>query len=555
MVTGDLTKLNDELSDVMRGFSEYHGEMRQNGEFYKHSALYKPKAGESQLKSELRTNYLRVFADKNIQYTSPFPKFKVPTTGAEEAQRQSASIREKILYGVHRASNTKLLRALWAYDATVRSIAVAETKYDTKLGRVVVKRYDPRFCFWQMSDNSQRRITAFWAVFPITADECERRFGKRPTSSMMDLTAIQDDAINKVDGKDWFLMAIRWDENSRVAWCGNKIIEKPHDHQQGDIPIDVCIPFFDGDTNGRGAFYFDPLVPLQAEINETIKQRANIVRRMANPVIWGRGIINRQFDEVKRGLRSGGGGFVGLKQGGELGVLSISDTKMLDIHEERLVQQMMRQAGFGNAAFGEAGGANTSGDALAMVFNPTQRLIDHQNIAWTTFDEAINAKILRLYDKFGTGGKKFKLAGYSPAGTVTVTDESDLKYKYQSGGFDLEFDRSVIDGNYISLSIPNVVTPRDELAAKRLLMESINAKFLSRTTAYEEYGILSPEDELALLRQEQQDPAFNPQGVSQLMSAMPDGTVPPNGGAPAPQLTPPNPMEQMPNVESNNISR
>lgn len=554
MVTGDLKKLNDELTEVMRGFAGYHGEMRQNGEFYKYSALYKPKAGESQLKSELRTNYLRVFADKNIQYTSPFPKIKVPTTGADPSQRQSASIREKILYAVHRASNTKALQALWAFDGTIRSIAIAETRYDTKSERVVIKRYDPRFCFWQISDGAQRRIQAFWAVFPITADECERRYGKRPTSSMMDLTAIQDDAINKLDGKDWFLMAIRWDADSRVAWCGNKIIEEPHDHQQGDIPIDVCIPFFDGDTDGKGAFYFDPLVPLQAEINETIKQRANIVRRMANPVIWGRGIINRQFDEVKRGLRSGGGGFVGLKQGGELGVLSISDTKMLDIHEERLVQQMMRQAGFGNAAFGEAGGANTSGDALAMVFNPTQRLIDHQNIAWTTFYEAINAKVLRLYDKFGTGGKTFKLAGYSPSGTVRVTDESDAKYKYESGGFDLEFDRSVIDGNYISLAIPNVVTPRDDLAAKRLLMESVNANFLSRTTAFEEYGILSPEDELALLTQEQQDPALNPQGVANLMKAMPQPAAP-NGAAPTPQLTQPANMEPMPNVEPDNLRR
>lgn len=515
MVKTPTQKLDDELSEVMRDFTSYHNEMASMVDFYRHSAYFAPKAGESRQKSSLRTNYLRVFADKNIHYTSPFPTIKVPTTGADPVQRQAASVREKILYATHRASNTPMLQALWAFDATVKSCAIAETRYDPKLKRVVVKRYDPKFTFWQRSNDAENRVLAFWAVFPITAKDCQDRYGKTPKKTSIDISQIDNDVLNRVDGSEWFLLAIKVTEKTRTVWCGDVMIEEQHNHQQGDVSFDICVPFFDGATDMRGGFYLSQLVPLQAEINETMKQRANIVRRLANPVIWGRGIINRQFDEVKRGLRTGGGGFVGLKQGGELGILQVSDTNMLDNHQNQLLQDMMRQAGFGAAAFGEAGGANTSGDALSMVFNPTQRLIDHQNIQWAAFYEAINAKILRLYDKFGKGGRKFQLAGFSPSGTILVDD--DGKRSYQNGGFDVEFDSSAIDGNYTSLAIFRPATPRDELAYKRLLMEAVKQSVISRTTAYEDWGILSPEDELALLSQEQQDPALNPQGVANLM--------------------------------------
>lgn len=513
---------NQELEKVMNDSVSWKNEMDQYREFYQYSAMYPRKNGESKQKNELRSNMLRVFADKNIHYTSPMPLFKVPTTGATPEQRQAAAIREKIIYGVHRASGTDYLQTLWAFDTTVQSVAVAETVFDLKKRCMKVRRYDPRFVFWQYSNDNERRVVAFWAVFPITKDEAQKRYGVTPTMSVIDPTNIKTESLSRIDGKDWFLMAIRWDETTRVAWVGDVFIEQPHNHLMDGIPVDICMPFYDGNTNHRGAFYLEPLVPLQAELNETLRQKASIVRRLANPVIWGRGIVNRQFDETKRALAKPGGGFVGLKQNGELGVLQISDTKMLQEHQDDILAQMMRAAGFGAAAFGESVGANTSGDALSMYFNPTQRSIDHQNVSWIAFYQSINAKILRGYEKFSKTGEKFQLAGYAPSGTLAPIKDAEGEYgenKYTNGGFDVTFDKTVIDGNYTNIVIPKAATPKDELANRRLLMEAVKQGVISRTTAYEEWGILSPEDELALLRAEQEDPALNPQGVSQVMQA------------------------------------
>jgi len=513
----DLTKLNRELEDAIVNNTDYHASMDQSRNFYLYSAFYPSKSGQRRNTTDLSNNLLRVYADKNIHFTSAFPTIKVPTTGATPEQRQAASIREKILLGVWRKSSGRNLQRKWAYDGTIFSAAVAETGFDLENRCAFVRRYDPRYCYWQISNGNDKRVTAFWAVYPITKDEAMERYGVTPTTQPISTTALTDAFLKQIDGKDWFLMAIRWDDKIRTAWIGDKLIEEPHEHMMGGIPIDLCMPFEDGDAKGRGAFYLNPMVNLQANLNLTLQRRDNIVSRMSSPVIWGRGIISKQLDDVKNGMKNGG--FIGLKQGGELGLLQLNDVKLLNEHAADLREDMQRVSGFSQAAMGELAGANTSGDALGMYFTPTQRHIENQNVAWVSFYEGINAKILRLYEKFGKTGEQFSIAGYSTRGTVLPMSDNEDKMAYQRGAFDIVFDKTVIGGNYNSTVTMNSITPKNELEEKRLLIEAMSQKILSRTTGYEEMGIESPEDELALLTQEQSEPVLNPQGMQQLTAS------------------------------------
>ena len=542
----DLTKLNKELEDVITNNTDYHASMDQSRNFYLYSAFYPSKSGQRRNTTDLSNNLLRVYADKNIHFTSAFPTIKVPTTGATTDQRQAASIREKILLGVWRKSGGRNLQRKWAYDGTVFSAAVAETGFDIENRCAFVRRYDPRYCYWQISNGNDRRVTAFWAVYPITADEAMERYGVQPTTQPISTSALADTFLKQIDGKDWFLMAIRWDEKLRIAWVGDKLIEEPHEHMMGGIPIDLCMPFEDGDAKGRGAFYLNPMVNLQANLNLTLQRRDNIVSRMSSPVIWGRGIISKQLDDVKNGMKNGG--FIGLKQGGELGLLQLNDVKLLNEHAADLREDMMRVSGFSQAAMGELAGANTSGDALGMYFTPTQRHIENQNVAWVSFYEGINAKILRLYEKFAKTGEQFSIAGYSTRGTVLpMTDNAD-RMSYQRGAFDVVFDKSVIGGNYNSTVEMNSITPKNELEEKRLVVEAMTQKAISRTTGFEMMGIESPEDELALLTQEQQEPALNPQGMQQIAAAA-NSLQQPTDPAAAPTSPSPVAQEIQPNVQ------
>lgn len=537
----NIAELNQELETAMINFVEYHDKMRNHRLYYKNSAFYERQAGQAPDKNNVYANLLQVFADKNIEYTSGFPTIKVPTTGADPQQRQAASIREKILYATHRKNGTPLLQKKWAYDATLFSVAIAETIFNIKERCVKITRYNPRKVFWQLSNDNERRVIAFWAVYSVTKDEAIKRYGVEPTSDLIGFEARRSFS-HVVDGKEWFTMAIRWDDKTRTMWIGNKMVEAPHNHMQGEIPVDMAAPIEDADDeNFYPGFYLEPLIPLQAELNDTMFRRGRIVRRMSSPVVWVRGIGGgKRLEDIKAQMREPGGGVLGLAANGEAGLLQMQETKMLNDHEDRIVMAMTRLSGYGNASFGESVGANTSGDALGMYFNATQRKVEHQYIDWVAFYESINAKILRLYDRFLKTGEQINLRGYAPGGTLLAMEEDDEnKYKYQSGAFDVTFDKTVIAGNYSSVVTPASPTPKNSLEEKQLVIQAVRDKFLSRTTAYEQFGILSPEDELELLKQEQQEAVLNPQGAMQIAQAVAASQGAPGAGSPGPIPTPP----------------
>ena len=313
----------------------------------------------------------------------------------------------------------------------------------------------------------------------------------------------------------------------------------------GVIPVDVCAPFMSESKNRLGDFYLARMLQMQAELNDTVRRRSNIVKRMSNPIIWGKNIQTRTYDDVKAALKNAETGVLGLGKDGEVGILQLQEIKMLYEHEAALKSDMQRLSGFAAASFGESVGANTSGDALGMYFTPTQKHIDDQNISWVAFYESINAKILRAYDRFGRTGEKFSLDGYSPQSTLVPVNEEGNYAFAQGGGFHLEFTNEAINGNYISRAIMPPVIPKNELAEKQAWAGWAKDGIISRTTAYEKLGLESPEDEKALLMLEKSEPLLNPDGIGTILQNM-QNQMPPAGlpaGAPpaaaAPALPPP----------------
>lgn len=524
----DPEALNRELEKVVINFFDYHQKMDEMRNFYKKSCFYPWQSGQPKARDLPDANLLQLFADKLIEYTSPFPKIKVVTPGPQSEQRQFASLREKACYAVWRKSNGALLQQRFAYDAAIRSVAVAETVVDLKKRCVYIRRHAPQKCFWQLSnDSGELRVIAFWTVSAVTKDEAWSRYSVKPTADVMANVTNRESRFSHVDGRDWFTQVIRWDNKTRVHWIGNKLVEEPHNHLMGEIPIDLCMPIFDGDDdNHRAAFYLEPLLPAQAELNDVVRRRSRIVHRMSSPVVWARGLMNKKFDDFEEDLANGGG-LLGVAKDGEVGLLQVPDTGMLKEHEQALVLHMMRLAGFGSAAFGEPVGANTSGDALSMYFNPTARKIKNQFIAWQTFYESINAKVLRAFETFGLPNEQFDLSGYAPSGTVLSYRDEKTGQMYNqrtTGNFSIMFTPEMVQRDYNTCVEFPEPTPKNEIEEKRLVKEAVSDKFLSRTSAYERWGIDSPEDELEMLKAEQLEPSLNPDGVAALISAQNAGT-------------------------------
>lgn len=280
------------------------------------------------------------------------------------------------------------------------------------------------------------------------------------------------------------------------------------------------------------------MIELQAELNDTVFRRGKVVKRMSNPLTWARGVNKGdEFDDFKEAMKNGnGGGFLSLAKDGDVGILQLNDVSMLDTHKKEILEDMQRIAGFSAATFGESVGANTSGDALGMYFTPTQKLIDDENIAWIAFYKSINAKILRAYATFLKPGETVTIDGYAPRGTVLPMADEPYRLEFARGAYQQQVTKEDIGQMYGSVIVMPVVTPKNEIEEKRFWQEAATGGFVSKTRAYEEIGLDSPEEDLALLEQENANPLLNPEGTSKILQGA-TSSVPP-AAAKTPNIAP-----------------
>lgn len=528
-----IEELDAEFSRVLLNTGDFRDRQRTMVTYYNNNVFYSPLPGEPKPKRNVGVNLLKAFADKNMHYLSPFPTIKKLPAGDIEA-RMRASLIEKILHSAWRANKGKMLQRKWGNDGTLMAEMYAMVEWSYKGRCPHIRRLDPRYCYPVFSNEVDNQLKAFYYAVPMTKEAVKAKYGVDPVRSGIEASgATMDGNEIPVDGEDRFFVVMRFDWKVRTTWVGDKFVEKPHNHLMGQIPVFHCYPFDTGETNSRGGFFLEPLVPIQAEYNETLRRKANIIRKLSNPAVVGKGVIASQFDDIKKAL-NGDAGFIGLKQQGELQFLQLSETQLLDNHMADLIQRMKDISGFPTATFGESIGANTSGDALSMYFQPTTQATANQWIAIASMYEAINEMVLKCYEIFGYTGEQFKIAGSKPKGTFEPVmqysedgQEAGYANQYVAGGFTASFTKDQIAGDYETVIVPPSATPEDTYKNKQLAMESVSTGFLPRVQAYEEYGIVDPEDTLNQLAQEKEDPRLN----SDLLTAA-AGQLPPQEQVP-----------------------
>lgn len=536
-----IEKLDQEFSSVLINSAGYRTDQRNSLNYYKYSAFWGGGDGEPKRRNPVQANWLKAFAEKNKNYIGQFPIIKVPPKGNDEESRLHCGLIEKIVYGTHEANRSKVRQKQFAFDMTLMSEAVAVTQFNTATREVEIRRFDPRICYWKWTNTMEPVVSAFFVAQPMTKAQIESSFPSADTSSLSEsaVLAHSDGSYVPVDGQEYFWVIGRWDSKVRCWWVGNQWLEKPHDHLCPYFPVDRCAPLLTGNEDMTGGFFLTPLVELQAEYNETLSRKSAIVKKMGNPTVWAKGVLKEQMTEIRKAMR-GDGGFFGLKGNGEVGILQLPETVLFDQHLDRLEKAMKDISGFNDAAFGNPVGANTSADAVAMYYQPTTQAVADQWISISDFYESINAKILMAYEAFGLSTEQFNLWGSRPRGTVeSVMVEGQAKLRY-SKDYAVTFTSRDIQGYYRSQAITPNLLPKDDIASKRLYMEAANSRFVPFIEAYEEWGLIDPQDTLDQLEQQQANPVLNPQGfqqVAQGLAAQQD----PNALPPDPSLAPPPP--------------
>lgn len=503
-----------EFDDVRIQMDSYHERMQFFHEAYTDNVYYSQKPN-TPLRERHGVNLLSAFSDKNIFYLSEFPKTNVP---ADPENREASSLVEKIIHSIHEKNDLENKWSDYAFDVTNFSCAVQVTDVDYKLRRVRYERIDPRRAYWTTSDAQGSEIEVFWSAVPMRQSAIKRKYGvdvSGTNAQGLDYWKEYDQVgFKNMTDDPYHLVIRRVDHETIVMWCGDKFVMEGHKHMLPCMPVDVAIPLRIGEIDYKGDFFLRRLIKLQCEFNEAWSQRANIVRRLGNPAVWGRNINNNQLNDVKEGL-SMDGGFIGLKENGELGILTIPETKMIDTHLIEIYTRMQDLAGFPPAAFGSVAGANTSADALGMYYQPTTRQINHQNKVMKRFLVSINKKSLMLMKSLLKPGETAPLEG------------SLTEYKKFARGGMLYNNPAMNADTYTSDDITTTktvvttgsVTPKDDINYKRLMYEMARDGVLSKTTMLDEVGFLSPQDELDLLEAETSNPGLNPDGASKMMAA------------------------------------
>lgn len=522
-------QLKHEFESMQLTFNSLHDDMQSYLDGYMYNFYYAPKPNMTRKTNGV--NLSQLFADKLWQHTSEFPKISVPHS-AEDAE--NAELREKIVLATHQRNGTDSLWSDWTFDGAVMSTAIARTVFNVKKRCVEISRHDPRRCYWQKSDTGNGEVLVFWTATPMSRSAIRLKYGVEVNGGEgMTYDTLSDGEQIPLDTEDYFLVVTRDDHETSVEFVGSQLLKKPYKHLQGGIPVDIAMPYKIASYNAMPTFYMAKFKDLAAEFNELWRRRGNVVRKLGNPLVYGRGIYKNTEQEVKAQLATDGG-FVPLKENGDLGLLTIPETKMIDTALADCFQRMKDMAGFPTATFGEVVGANTSGDALGMYFTPTQKMVGHFNKSYKTFLQGINAKILRSYEVFAKIDEQFSLTGFMPHGNFRTT--TDGKTGYDKGlGFNMTFTKENIANNYMTVVTPSSVTPKDDIGYKRFILDSVTNKFLSRRTGLDEIGILSPEDEFKQLQEEQQDPMLNPEGATALKQFDPSAQVlDENGQSPFP---------------------
>jgi len=228
-----------------------------------------------------------------------------------------------------------------------------------------------------------------------------------------------------------------------------------------------------------------PLIDLQIEMNREMSHWAQIINDETDPAWW----VNQ--DSVPGGLTPKAGQMLPIGEGAEVGAFEkpVTTFPIEQLHAA-FWNQIHRTSGIPEIAFGNPGGSQVSGRALAVQIEGAINRIDPKRsllygglkellIFWTYMIEKLDPKMA-----IGPEGKKVGLA------------------KFVKGFRRWQF-------------IAPEITPRDVAEHTTNTINKVNAGLLSQKHGMDEIGVDSPQDELKLISEERSNIGINPGFVQQ----------------------------------------
>ena len=438
--------------------------------------------------------------------------------------REAAERTEKILRRVFALSKSKI-----QFDMGAKS--------GSQLGRTVFKVYKKgakgaeHACFSvcqpdyfygiSAGDGSPGEWATVYYSYPIDITEAKRLYGadrqykSEGTANQAGYYNPLPEAAQRDDRlRDRRVPVLEiWTKDEYALIVGEAVIfngENPYKWKatgEGFIPFTV-IENIRNAGEGRGEADIGQARELNETLNRLISRKSHIVNRYLQPTLVWEGAPPNYTEVLSQTIA--GGGAIPARMGSKLYFLSHDkpNPAVLEL-EAALRAAILESSGMSEIALqGTVSGSVNTGPALAAQFQPVLSTVEKKRQEWDYGLQDLCAKLLEIQEQIGDS----KVLGQAVINeTYRSEDDSDGELVPLSGK-DIQGLREVV------INWPGVL-PKDDIEASRLEMEKAAQGFQSIYTTLEKMGEEYPADELARIRQENQDPALRGEKVAEQLRA------------------------------------
>lgn len=276
---------------------------------------------------------------------------------------------------------------------------------------------------------------------------------------------------------------------------------------EGFIPF-VVIENIRNSADSKGEADIGQARELNEHLNWLISKKSYIVQRWLTPTLVWEGAPPNYAEILASTL--GGGGGIPARLGSKLYFLAYDrDNPAVAQLEATLRASLLETTGMSEIALqGTVSGSVNTGPALQAQFQPVLSSIEKKRKEWEYGLKTLFAMLLEVQEKIGDSRALGQAAVNQ---TVKSKDQDDGELVALSGN-DIQGLREV------TLSWPGVL-PKDDVEFARLEMEKMTQGLQSIYSTLEKLGEDYPDDEIARIRRENQDPNLRGEKVAEQLRA------------------------------------
>lgn len=459
-------------------------------------------------------------------------------------------------YRQHAECAEKILHRL--FDLSSSDVQFIEgAKIGSKLGRTIFKVWkkgedghqhaafsycQPDYFFGiPIGPDSPGEFSKVFYSYPVDRDEAVRRYGNHPykgeeegATQHYDIRTEEQGRRGQVEQERRVPVVEIWTPENYALIVGGVTIYNGNtpdeyrwkDSKKGFIPF-IVIENARNDEDGYGTADIAETRLLNEQYNYLFSRRQHIVNRWCTPTVTWEGAPQNAASIIADTVE--GGGLIPMRLGSRIGLLTYD--KPNPAVQEQLTElrtAMIETAGLNEVSYqGLSNSSFNTGPAMAAQYQPMLATVEKKRKEWSTGIPLLCAMLLNVQESI----KKTDVLGEAvinattksqsaiPNGDPAAAAQGITNYSDNPDGDLVMLNGDMIAGlRRVTISWPGIL-PKDDVQAAQLELQKTQQGLQSFYTTLEKLGEEYPDDEIARIRMENQDPALRGEKVAEQMKA------------------------------------